>query len=58
MPRQVRIEYEGARYHVMARGDRREPIVYDDSDRRALLENRIESQFLKHHEKERGRSGV
>ncbi len=33
MPRQVRIEYEGAQYHVMARGDRRENIVQDDQDR-------------------------
>ena len=27
MARQVRVEYEGAMYHVMARGDRREAIV-------------------------------
>ena len=33
MPRQVRIEYAGAYYHVMARGDRREAIVKDDEDR-------------------------
>lgn len=33
MPRQVRIEYEGAIYHCLARGDQREPIVVDDSDR-------------------------
>ena len=26
MPRQVRIEFEGAFYHVMARGNRRNPI--------------------------------
>ena len=30
MPRQVRIEYPGARYPVMCRGDRREPIFDDD----------------------------
>ena len=33
MPRQPRIEFENAIYHVMARGDRREPIVFDDDDR-------------------------
>ena len=34
MPRQARVEYEGAIYHVMARGDHREKIVHDDEDRR------------------------
>ena len=33
MPRQVRIEFAGAMYHVMARGDRQEAIVQDDEDR-------------------------
>lgn len=33
MPRQVRIEYSDAIYHVMARGNRRERIVVDDEDR-------------------------
>ena len=33
MARQVRIEYEGATYHVMCRGDRRETIFGDDEDR-------------------------
>jgi len=37
MPRQVRIEYPGAFYHVMARGNRREPIVFDDTDRKTFL---------------------
>ncbi len=37
MPRQVRIEYPGAIYHVMARGDRREAIVADDEDRRTFV---------------------
>lgn len=32
MPRQVRIEYPGAAYHVMCRGDRREAIFEDDQD--------------------------
>ena len=38
MARQVRIEYPGAVYHCMARGDRREPIVRDDADREAFAE--------------------
>ena len=34
MPRQIRIEYEGAIYHVMSRGDHRENIVRGNYDRR------------------------
>ncbi len=37
MPRQIRIEFEGAMYHVMARGDRRGAIVKDDEDRRTFV---------------------
>jgi putative transposase len=33
MARQIRIEYEGAFYHVMARGNRREKIYRDEEDR-------------------------
>jgi len=33
MPRSPRIQFEGAVYHVLARGNRREPIVLDDQDR-------------------------
>ena len=33
MARALRIEYEGAAYHVMARGDQGEPIFADDRDR-------------------------
>ena len=36
MPRQVRIEYAGAFYHVMARGNRRADIVFDDEDRKTF----------------------
>ena len=32
MPRAPRIEFEGAVYHVMARGNRHEPIVFDYDD--------------------------
>ena len=34
MARKLRIQYPGAIYHVMNRGDRREPIFEDDEDRR------------------------
>ena len=33
MARSVRLEYAGAFYHVMARGNRRQPIFYADEDR-------------------------
>lgn len=38
VPRQFRIEYEGALYHLLNRGDRREPIFRDDVDRADFLE--------------------
>jgi REP-associated tyrosine transposase len=38
MARKLRLEYEGAIYHVMNRGDRREPIFKDDQDREIFLE--------------------
>ena len=37
MPRALRIEYPGAIYHVMNRGDRREPIFRDDLDHNKFL---------------------
>jgi len=37
MPRRLRIEFDGAIYHVMARGNARQDIVHDDDDRRRLL---------------------
>jgi len=37
MPRKLRVEYPGAIYHVMNRGDRREPIFRDDADRKLFL---------------------
>jgi len=33
IPRQVRIQYPGAIYHVMSRGNRRQEIYLDDVDR-------------------------
>lgn len=38
MPRKLRIEYSGAIYHVLNRGDRREPIFLDDTDRQRFLD--------------------
>jgi REP element-mobilizing transposase RayT len=37
MPRSLRLEFPGAFYHVMARGNRREAIFHDDDDRRFFL---------------------
>jgi REP element-mobilizing transposase RayT len=37
MARKLRLEYPGAIYHVMSRGDRREPICKDDADRRRFV---------------------
>ncbi len=37
MPRSIRIQFPGAFYHVMARGNRREAIFHDDDDRRFFL---------------------
>src|SRR5437867_3284516 len=37
MPRPLRIEYPGAIYHVMNRGDHREDIFRDDHDRQRFL---------------------
>ena len=37
MARKLRVEYPGAIYHVMNRGDRQEPIFKDDEDREAFL---------------------
>ena len=36
--RKLRIQYPGAIYHVMSRGDRREDIFEDDKDRQRFLE--------------------
>jgi putative transposase len=38
MPRRLRLQYHGAIYHLMARGNGRQDIVCDDDDRRRLLE--------------------
>ena len=43
MPRQVRVQYPGAIYHVMSRGDRREDIFIDDVDRQDFLKTLAEA---------------
>lgn len=43
MARSVRIEYEGARYHVMSRGDRGEPIMWDNRDGEIFVETLFEA---------------
>jgi putative transposase len=37
MARKLRVEYEGAIYHVVSRGDRRQEIFLDDDDRERFL---------------------
>src|SRR2546428_4501145 len=43
MARKLRIQYPGAIYHVMNRGDRRNPVFADDQDRRRFLETLTEA---------------
>ena len=43
MPRKARIQYPGAIYHVMSRGDRRENIFLDDADRYDFLKTLSEA---------------
>ena len=43
MLRKKRVEYPGAIYHVMDRGDRREDIFYDDVDRQDFLKTLAEA---------------
>jgi putative transposase len=37
MARKLRVEYPGAIYHIMNRGDRREAIVLDEFDRHRFI---------------------
>jgi putative transposase len=39
MPCKLRIEYPGAMYHVMSRGDRREDIFLNDVDRHDFVKD-------------------
>jgi len=38
MARQVRIQFPGATYHIMSRGNRKEPIVISDQDRKVFID--------------------
>ena len=42
MARKARVEFAGAVYHELDRGERREPIFQDDTDRRRFLETLAE----------------
>jgi hypothetical protein len=42
MSRKLRLEYPGAMYHVMNRGDQREDIFRDDEDRQRFLSTVVE----------------
>ena len=39
MPSKLRLEYAGAMYHVMSRGDQRDDIFFDDVDRYDFLKS-------------------
>ncbi len=43
MPRKLRVEFPGAIYHVMSRGDRREDIFHNDVDRQDFLKTLAEA---------------
>ena len=43
MPRKLRVQYPGAIYHVMSRGDRREDIFFDDVDRHDFIKTLAEA---------------
>ena len=47
MARPLRIEFEGAFYHVMARGNARQIIFLDDGDRQSFIDNlgRVSQRF-------------
>jgi putative transposase len=47
MPRRLRLEFEGAIYHVMTRGNARQDIVQDDDDRKRLLTD-LERSILRY----------
>jgi len=57
MARKLRIEYPGAIYHVMNRGDRQEPIFEDDADRERFLETLAEDRRTGEHGLGRGGLG-
>ena len=48
MPRKIWVEYPGAIYHIMGRGDRREDIFHDAFDEAGALLLGFEDIFLFH----------
>jgi len=48
MARALRLAFEGARYHITSRGNRRENIFYSDSDKMVFIEKANET-FNKYH---------
>jgi hypothetical protein len=48
MPRQIRVDYPGAFYLVMARGDRGEGIFVDDKDREEVLRMDVGTRVCTH----------
>lgn len=47
MARPLRIEYDGALYHITSRGNARKPIYKDDEDRKAFLDtlNNVKKRY-------------
>ena len=43
MPRQLRVQYPGAIYHIMSRGDRKKDIYENDIDRHDFLKTLAEA---------------
>jgi len=43
MARPIRVEFENACYHVMARGNERKPIFFSDNDRHLFLKTLAEA---------------
>jgi putative transposase len=43
VPRELRIEYPGALYRIMSRGNRREKIFLDDLDRQDFIKTPAEA---------------
>ena len=53
MARKLRVEYPGAVYRVMNRGDRREPIFRDHADRQRFVETLLAQKQVTSHIRER-----
>jgi len=57
MPGPLRVEYEGAIYHVVNRGDRREDIFFDAANREIFLAT-LGGTYRGERGRERGRSFI